>query len=125
MAALVEPSSNGSTNWMAPSYDPLTGMFYVIARRTWGEFYKTAEGKAEGWGGRDRGLYADSVLQAIDYQSGKIRWSHELGSRRSCRGDSDDCREYFTNWRRVREFAGARSSYGKNALALSGQQQTG
>jgi len=77
--ALVEPSSNGSTNWMAPSYDPMTGLFYVIARRTWGEFYKTAEGKAEGWGGRDRGLYADSVLQAIDYQTGKIRWGHELG----------------------------------------------
>ena len=51
----------------------------LIARRTWGEFYRTAEGKAEGWGGRDRGLYADSVLQAIDFQSGKISWSHELG----------------------------------------------
>jgi len=78
--ALVEPSSNGSTNWMAPSYDPQTKMFYVIARRNFGEFYKTAEGKAEGWGGRDRGLFADSVLQAINIQDGKIAWSHELGN---------------------------------------------
>jgi alcohol dehydrogenase (cytochrome c) len=84
--ALVEPSSNGSTNWMAPSFDPLTGMFYVIARRTWGEFYKTAEGKAEGWGGRDRILHADSVLQAIDYQTGKIRWGHELGEGEAATG---------------------------------------
>ncbi len=84
--ALVEPSSNGSTNWMAPSYDPLTGMFYVTARKTWGEFYKTVEGKAEGWGGRDRVLYADSVLQAIDFQSGKIRWSHPLGTGEAASG---------------------------------------
>jgi len=77
---LVEPGSDGATNWMAPSFDPDTGMFYVIARRIFSIFYKTATGKAEGWGGRDRNLWADSVLQAIDYQTGKIRWSHELGA---------------------------------------------
>jgi acido-empty-quinoprotein group A len=76
---LVEPGSDGATNWMAPSFSPDTGMFYVIARRIFSIFYKTATGKAEGWGGRDRNLWADSVLQAIDYQTGKIRWSHELG----------------------------------------------
>lgn len=76
---LVEPGSDGATNWMAPSFDPDTGMFYVIARRIFSIFYKTATGKPEGWGGRDRNLWANSVLQAIDYQTGKIRWSHELG----------------------------------------------
>ena len=76
---LVEPGSDGSTNWMAPSFDPDTGLFYVSARRIFSIFYKTAVGKAEGWGGRDRNLWANSVLQAIDYQTGKIRWSHELG----------------------------------------------
>jgi len=76
---LVEPGSDGATNWMAPSFNPDTGLFYVIARRIFSIFYKTATGKPEGWGGRDRNLWADSVLQAIDYQTGKIRWSHELG----------------------------------------------
>src|SRR5260370_29142980 len=76
---LVEPSSDGSTNWMAPSFDPQTGFFYVNARRVFSIFYKTATGKPEGWGGRDRNLWANSVLQAMDYQTGKIRWSHELG----------------------------------------------
>ena len=38
------------------------------------------DGKAEGWGGRDRNLWAESALQAIDYQTGKIRWSHDLGA---------------------------------------------
>jgi glucose dehydrogenase len=77
--ALVEPGSDGSTNWMAPSYSLDSQLFYVSARRIFSIFYLTAVGKAEGWGGRDRNLYASSVLQAIDYKTGKIKWSHELG----------------------------------------------
>ena len=44
--SLVEPASDGSTNWMAPSFDPDTGLFYVSARRIFSVFYKTATGKA-------------------------------------------------------------------------------
>jgi acido-empty-quinoprotein group A len=76
---LVEPASDGATNWMAPSFDPASGLFYVIARRVISIFYHTANGKPEGWGGRDRNLWANSVIEAIDYQTGKIRWTHELG----------------------------------------------
>jgi len=77
--ALVEPSSDGGTNWMAPSYDPQTGLFYVNARRIFSIFYLTATGKAEGWGGRDRNLWANSTLRALDYRTGKVVWNHELG----------------------------------------------
>jgi acido-empty-quinoprotein group A len=77
--SLVSPGSNGSTNWLSPSFDPQTGLAYVSARRMWSVFYKTAEGKAEGWGGRDRNLYAESVLEGIDYKTGEIRWKHEIG----------------------------------------------
>ena len=83
---LVEPGSDGATNWMAPSFHPCTGLFYVMARRIFSIFYKTAVGKPEGWGGRDRNLWANSVLQAIDYQTGKIRWSHELGEAENTAG---------------------------------------
>ncbi len=76
---LVSPGSDGATNWMAPSFDPQTSLFYVSARRLWSIFYMTAEGKPEGWAGRDRNLWADSVLEAIDYQTGDVRWKHELG----------------------------------------------
>ena len=51
----------------------------MSARRIYSIFYLTAVGKPEGWAGRDRTLYADSVLEAIDYQTGKVRWSRELG----------------------------------------------
>jgi alcohol dehydrogenase (cytochrome c) len=39
----------------------------------------TADGKPEGWAGRDRGLWSTSVIEAIDYQTGDIRWKHEIG----------------------------------------------
>jgi alcohol dehydrogenase (cytochrome c) len=77
--ALVEPSSDGSTNWLAPSFDPQTGLFYVSARRLFSIFYVTNTGKAEGWAGRDDGLWGDSTIRAIDYRTGKIVWNHEIG----------------------------------------------
>jgi len=77
--ALVEPGSDGATNWMAPSFDPQTGLFYVMARRIISVFYRTVEGQVEGWGGRDRNLYMDSTLRALDYKTGKVVWNHELG----------------------------------------------
>ena len=64
---------------MSPSFDPQTGLFYVMARRIISVYYRTIEGKVEGWGGRDRNLYMDSTLRALDYKTGKIVWNHELG----------------------------------------------
>ncbi|MGA2094704.1 MAG: acido-empty-quinoprotein group A [Candidatus Acidiferrum sp.] len=77
--ALVEPGSDGSTNWMAPSFDPQTGLFYVKARRIFSVYYNTVTTKAEGWGGRDRILWANSTIRALDYHTGKVAWNHELG----------------------------------------------
>jgi len=77
--ALVEPGSDGSTNWMAPSFDLQTGLFYVNARRLFSVFYNTVTGKPEGWGGRDRNLWANSTMRALDYRTGKVVWNHELG----------------------------------------------
>ena len=33
-----------------------------------------------GWAGADYGVWGKGVLEAIDYKTGKIRWSHELGN---------------------------------------------
>lgn len=76
---LVSPGSDGATNWMSPSYNPDYGLFFLSARRLWSMFYMTVDGKAEGWAGRDRNLWAESVLEAIDTHTGDIRWRHELG----------------------------------------------
>ncbi len=76
--SLVSPSSGGATNWFAPSFSPETGLLYVNASQNYSVFYLTAEGKAEGFAGRDNGLPGDEgFLLAIDYQTGKISWRHE------------------------------------------------
>ena len=75
---LVTPSSGGATNWWAPSFDPETGLFYVNASQNYSVFYLTAEGKAEGFAGRDSGLPSlAGFTKAIDYRTGEVRWSHE------------------------------------------------
>jgi alcohol dehydrogenase (cytochrome c) len=84
--ALVEPGSDGATNWMAPSFDSQTGLFYVNARRIFSVYYNTATGKAEGWGGRDRNLWANSTLRGLDYRTGKVVWNHEIGEDESIAG---------------------------------------
>jgi alcohol dehydrogenase (cytochrome c) len=71
---------------MAPSFDPQTGLFYVNARRIFSVYYNTVTGKAEGWGGRDRILWANSTLRALDYRTGKVVWNHELGEGESIAG---------------------------------------
>jgi alcohol dehydrogenase (cytochrome c) len=84
--ALVAPGSDGATNWMAPSFSPQTGLFYVTARRIFSVYYNTATGKPEGWGGRDRNLWANSTLRALDYRTGKVVWNHETGEGESIAG---------------------------------------
>ncbi len=77
--ALVSPQSGGASNWFAPSFDPETGLFYVNATQGYSIFYLTAEGKAEGFAGRDEDVTRGSgMVLAIDYKTGKILWNHDL-----------------------------------------------
>ncbi|MEO8075751.1 MAG: PQQ-binding-like beta-propeller repeat protein, partial [Acidobacteriota bacterium] len=82
--ALVSPNQGGAANWPPPTFSPATGLFYVNATRAFSVYYIYDPGEnPQGWGGTDRGGYGESMLQAIDYKTGKIRWSHkwEGGSR--------------------------------------------
>ena len=76
---LVSPSSNGASNWFAPSFSPADGLFYVLASQSYSVFYLTAEGKAEGFAGRDDFLNYPGTIKAIDYKTGEIRWTHDVG----------------------------------------------
>jgi alcohol dehydrogenase (cytochrome c) len=73
----VIPASGGATNWLPPSYNPETGLFYVSTSTSYSVYYLTdTSPHPEGYGGRDSGLWSQSVLKAIDVKTGKIRWSH-------------------------------------------------
>jgi len=75
--SFVNPSGNGATNWPAPSFDPDTGLFYVSAVDSYSVYYLTdTDEKPEGYGGRENAVFTRSVLKALDYKTGNVRWSH-------------------------------------------------
>jgi alcohol dehydrogenase (cytochrome c) len=81
---LVAPDSGGAANWFPPSFNPETGLFYVDTTNAYSVFYRTdTSEKPQGWAGRDTGLWSQAVLRAIDYKTGKVRWSHEYPGRAS------------------------------------------
>ena len=74
---LVIPASSGATNWPPPSFNPDTGLFYFSATPSYAVYYLTdTSPRPEGYGGRDTQLWGESVVIAMDYQTGKIRWKH-------------------------------------------------
>jgi alcohol dehydrogenase (cytochrome c) len=76
---LIAPNESGATNYRSPSFDAQTGLFVVSAQDAYGIYFFKPEHGAYGWAGADYNLYGRSALRAIDYQTGKIRWSHDLG----------------------------------------------
>jgi alcohol dehydrogenase (cytochrome c) len=77
---LIAPDEGGLTNYRAPSFDPKTGLFIVDSHPSWSLYFaKPADGNY-GWAGADYGLWGKGVIEAIDYQTGKIRWTHEAGA---------------------------------------------
>jgi alcohol dehydrogenase (cytochrome c) len=76
--SLVAPNAGGATNWPPPSFSPQTGLLYVSAGRSYSVFYiYDPTDNPQGWGGTDQGGWGESMLQAIDYKTGKVRWSHK------------------------------------------------
>jgi alcohol dehydrogenase (cytochrome c) len=76
---LIAPDEGGLTNYRSPSFDPQTGLFIVNAHPSYGIYFAKPADGTFGWAGADYGVWSKGVLDAIDYQTGKIRWTHELG----------------------------------------------
>jgi alcohol dehydrogenase (cytochrome c) len=76
---VIAPDEGGLTNYRSPSFDPKTGLFIVDAHPSWSLYFaKPADGNY-GWAGADYGLWGKGLIEAIDYQTGKLRWTHEVG----------------------------------------------
>jgi alcohol dehydrogenase (cytochrome c) len=88
--SLVSPDNGGATNWMPPSFDPQTGLFYVVLREIYSMYYltNTDPRMLVGLGGSEQddvGSFGNSIT-AIDYQTGKLAWKYRFGGFRA--GDS-------------------------------------
>ncbi len=76
---LIAPDEGGMTNYRSPSFDPKTGLFVVDAHPSYGIYFAKPADGTFGWAGADYGVWGKGVLEAIDYQTGELRWTHELG----------------------------------------------
>ena len=76
---IIAPDEGGMTNYRAPSFDPATGLFIVDAHPSWSLYFAKPADGTYGWAGADYGLWGKGLIEAIDYQTGKIRWTHEVG----------------------------------------------
>ena len=76
---LVAPNEGGATNYRSPSFDPATGLLLVSAVDAYGIYFFKKEHGSYGWAGANSGVWAAAVLRAIDYRTGAIKWSHDLG----------------------------------------------
>jgi alcohol dehydrogenase (cytochrome c) len=83
---LIAPDEGGLTNYRSPSFDPKTGLFLVSAHPSWSIYFAKPADGTYGWAGADYGVWGKGVLEAIDYETGKPRWTHELGSNGSGAG---------------------------------------
>jgi alcohol dehydrogenase (cytochrome c) len=74
------PDVGGGTNWMSPSFNPATGLFYVTTREVCAKFYAFPQQFAPGhvyWGGAVEAIPGEpgyGALRAIDPASGLVRW---------------------------------------------------
>jgi alcohol dehydrogenase (cytochrome c) len=87
--SLVQSVGNGSTNWMPPSFDPQTGLFYVNGEEGWSFWYSelNTQGKPEDHqGGGATSLLENTVLLAMDYKTGKEVWRRPAGDTRVLAG---------------------------------------
>ena len=77
---LVSPNTSGATNWPPPSFSPDTGLFYVGVTQTFSLLYLTdTDAHPQGWAAAERNIAnVGSLLEAIDYKTGRMRWSRPL-----------------------------------------------
>ena len=85
-----------TTNWYSPSYSPDTRLFYVNASYGFSIGYLMPDPETDKvedhQGGGNTSLWSENMLLAIDYQTGKIRWSRVRSGGESGKRDPHDGR---------------------------------
>jgi len=80
--SLVSPDNGGATNWNPPSYDPRTGLLYVVLREVYAMYYLTDKDPRMlvGLGGSEQDVVGSlgTSIAAIDYRTGKLAWKYRF-----------------------------------------------
>jgi alcohol dehydrogenase (cytochrome c) len=78
----VFPSVGGATNWMSPSYSPITGLVYVPIREWGGVFYSRSPEYRAGdlFTAGSSTIFNDpppkGIIRAFDASTGELRWEY-------------------------------------------------
>jgi alcohol dehydrogenase (cytochrome c) len=80
---LLYPGHAGATNWASPSFDPASGLMYVITRDGYGNiiFKNPRESWKDGayWGGEAIGIpQVSAQVRAISAATGELRWAYRF-----------------------------------------------
>ncbi len=118
----VYPAVAGGTNWMSPTYSPVTGLFYVTVREGGSMYYKGPADYNPGtrfWGGRFVNESVDDDwyggVRALDPLTGEKVWEHRMFSP-AWAGPALDRRRRHLRRHRRRLLQGARRQNGPAAL---------
>src|SRR5213078_903338 len=80
--SLVSPDNGGATNWLPPSYDPRTGLFYVVLRELYSMYYlaSTRARAMVGLSGCAQELVGSlgTSSAATDYRTRKLAWKYRF-----------------------------------------------
>jgi alcohol dehydrogenase (cytochrome c) len=78
--SMIDMPIQGGTNWPPPSYDPQTHLFYVNGAEGYGIAYLyDTSAEPEGYGGGGGGTFDPrTALFAIDTETGRVEWKHEV-----------------------------------------------
>jgi alcohol dehydrogenase (cytochrome c) len=78
--SMIDMPIQGGTNWPPPSYDPQTHLFYVNGAEGHGIAYLyDTSAEPEGYGGGGGGTFDPrTALFAIDTETGRVEWKHEV-----------------------------------------------
>ena len=80
--SLVSPDNGGATNWNPPSYDPRTGLLFVVMREVYAMYYLTDKDPRMlvGLGGSEQDVVGSlgTSIAAIDYRTGKLAWKYRF-----------------------------------------------
>lgn len=82
----VCPGLTGATNWMSPSFNPSTGLFYVAVREQCDKFFGSPQVHREGhefFGSAFQAVPGDKewgAVRALDPRSGEIKWEFKYYS---------------------------------------------
>jgi alcohol dehydrogenase (cytochrome c) len=75
---LIAPDEGGLANFRSPSFDEKTGLFFVNAHPSWSIYFAKPADGTYGWAGADYDLWGKSMVEAIDYKTGEIVWTHDF-----------------------------------------------